>query len=214
MLLNYYGDLQNDIIEDGTYETQVCLDEVNRGGLFGNVFVCATIWNPTLQDPTGQMEKIKDSKKLTKKKRIELRQYIENNAIDQVTCSIDNNTIDNINILQSTFKAMYECLDIITKRHNIDRILVDGNIFPTYKMIPHVCVPKGDDTYIGIACSSILAKCNHDDWIESMCNQNNELDEKYSLLSNRGYGTKKHIEGIKQHGLTTYHRKSFCKNFT
>ena len=209
-MLKYYGDLQRDIEDDGRPEVQVCLDEVNRGGLFGNVFVCATIWNPLHEDDEMSVL-IKDSKKIPKKKRPMLRKYIEENAIDYVVCSIDNKTIDDINILQSTFKGMHQCLDVITSRHRIDRILVDGNFFQTYKCYPHTCVVKGDDTYIGIACSSILAKCNHDDWIEKICENDPSLNKKYDLMSNRGYGTKKHIQGIKENGLTSGHRKTFCK---
>ena len=209
-MLKYHGNLEHDIANEGQPEIQVCLDEVNRGGLFGNVFVAAVIWNPLLPDDDTNKQ-IKDSKRLSKKKRHELRKYIEQHAIDYAVCSIDNRTIDEINILQSTYKAMHECLNIITARNKVDRILVDGNRFPMYKCYAHQCVIKGDNEYIGIASASILAKCSHDDWLEDICRSNNELDEKYKLLSNRGYGTKAHILGIKEHGISNMHRKSFCK---
>ena len=209
-MLKYYGNLKEDIEEEGRPEVQVCIDEVNRGGLFGDVYICATIWDPLREDDDMSIL-IKDSKKIPKKKRPMLRKYIEENAVDYVVCSVNNKTIDKINILQSTFKGMHQCLDIITQRHKIDRILVDGNFFPTYKCYPHTCVVKGDATYLGIACSSILAKCNHDDRIEKLCAENPSLNEKYDMLSNRGYGTKKHIQGIKDYGITSAHRTTFCK---
>ena len=210
-MLKYYGDMDADIEEYGKPEIQVCIDEVNRGGLFGDVFVCASIWDP-LHEEDNFTQMIKDSKKLSKKKRHLLREYIEKNVVDFEIISLDNDVVDDINILQSTFKAMHKCLDSICERNKIDRILVDGNMFPTYKCYPHKCIVKGDNQYIGIACSSILAKCNHDDWIENICNTHPMLDERYGMLSNRGYGTKRHMNGLKMYGLTSRHRKTFCKN--
>ena len=97
-----------------------------------------------------------------------------------------------------------------------DTILVDGNYFKEYyingKKIDYECVIKGDNTYISIAAASILAKVYHDEHIEKLCEDNEDL-MKYDLLNNMGYGTKKHLEAIKEYGITEYHRKSFkCCN--
>ena len=120
-------------------------------------------------------------------------------------------TIDKINILQATLKSMHINLDNLMV--DIDHILVDGTNFNKYSNIPYTCVEKGDNKYYSIAAASILAKVEHDWYIEELCNKNPELNEKYDLLNNMGYGTKKHMESIKKYGTTKFHRKSFsiCK---
>ena len=92
---------------------------------------------------------------------------------------------------------------------NFNSILVDGNRFKKYNNIKHQCIIKGDNKFYSIAAASILAKEYHDDYIREICQKNLELDSNYKLLSNMGYGTKDHINGIKEHGITQYHRKSF-----
>jgi ribonuclease HII len=81
--------------------------------------------------------------------------------------------------------------------------------------IEHKCIEGGDNKYCAIAAASILAKTERDKYIEALCEENPELDEKYGLVKNKGYGTKKHIDGIKEHGITEYHRKTYglCKNY-
>ena len=96
---------------------------------------------------------------------------------------------------------------------DVDHILVDGTNFNKYSNIPYTCIVSGDDKYYSIAAASILAKVEHDWYIENLCKKHPELNEKYDLLNNMGYGTKKHMESIKKYGTTQYHRKSFgiCK---
>ena len=110
------------------------------------------------------------------------------------------------------------CLDNITDIINIDTILIDGNHFDFYsdkndKYIDHVCVIDGDNIYKSIAAASILAKTYRDEWIYKLVDENPEL-EKYDLRNNKGYGTKRHLDAIKEYGITKWHRKSFgiCKN--
>lgn len=105
------------------------------------------------------------------------------------------------------------------------QLLVDGNLFnpiTEYDKInqkivalPHICIEGGDNKYSAIAAASILAKVHRDKYIEDLCVEHPELSEKYSIDSNKGYGAKKHIDGIRQHGITQWHRKSFgiCKNY-
>ena len=97
-------------------------------------------------------------------------------------------------------------------------LIIDGNDFIPYRYnnetLPHQCVEKGDNTYSFIAAASILAKCAHDEYIEELCNEYPILDERYGLKANVGYGTKKHMDGIKEYGITQWHRKTYgcCKS--
>ena len=197
---------------------EVGLDEAGRGCLFGPVCVAAVIWldeDPIKDDKNYE---IKDSKKVSEKKRTLLKDYIKDNCIAYNIQLIHHNDIDKYNILQATLRGMHLCLNNITDIINIDTILVDGNHFDFYsdkndKYIDHVCVIDGDNIYKSIAAASILAKTYRDEWIYKLVDENPEL-EKYDLYNNKGYGTKKHLDAIKKYGITKWHRKSFgiCKN--
>jgi len=193
------------------------IDEVGRGCLFGPVVIASVIWLDI--DPNPELE-IKDSKKCSFKKIKELSEYIKNNSISYNIQFKDNNYIDKNNILESTLDGMRECVDNTIKHINIDTILVDGNRFHPYldyngDNIPHVCVINGDNTYKSIAAASILAKEYRDEYILNLVKDNPEL-EKYDILNNKGYGTKKHIEAIKKYGITKWHRNTFgiCKKYS
>tara|TARA_Y100000590_G_C15722615_1_gene1014025 strand:+ start:2183 stop:2824 length:642 start_codon:yes stop_codon:yes gene_type:complete len=197
---------------------EVGIDEAGRGSLIGRVYAATVIWNPELSEYENNLEKkineIKDSKKLSKIKRKELRDFIEEYAIDYGIGYVENDEIDSVNILNATLIAMHKSLDELTVIP--DTILVDGNYFKEYyineKKIDYECTIKGDDTYISIAAASILAKVYHDEYIEQLCKNDEDL-LKYDLLNNMGYGTKKHLRAIKDYGISEYHRKSFkcCK---
>ena len=197
---------------------EVGLDEAGRGCLFGPVCVGAVIWldeDPIKDDKNYE---IKDSKKVSEKKRTLLKDYIKDNCIAYNIQLIHHNDIDKYNILQATLRGMRLCLDNITDIINIDTILIDGNHFDFYSdkndnYIDHVCVIDGDNIYKSIAAASILAKTYRDEWIYKLVDENPEL-EKYDLRNNKGYGTKKHLDAIKKYGITKWHRKSFgiCKN--
>jgi len=190
---------------------EVGLDEVARGCMFGRVYSAAVIWPEDYEENPNYI--IKDSKKLSKKKREELYYYIIDNAIDWNVNYIENEEIDKLNILQATMKSMHNNLDKLLI--DVDHILVDGTNFNPYNKIPYTCVIKGDDKYYSIAAASILAKVEHDWYIEDLCKKKPELHEKYDLLNNMGYGTKNHMDNIKKYGISEYHRRSFgiCKNY-
>lgn len=181
--------------EDGLYAS---LDEVGRGCLAGPVVAAAVIWKPGPCD-----ELINDSKKLSKKQRVELAEYIKDNAIDYSVVLVDNREIDRINILNATMKAMHLCLDDLDV--DFDGILVDGNYFPSYKNKPHKTVVKGDGKYVSIAAASILAKVTRDNYMTEM----SRVYSEYGWDSNVGYGSKSHVAAIKEHGVTPLHRMSF-----
>lgn len=197
----YYS--KEEIIEAG-------LDEAGRGSLAGPVFAGAVIW-PRDLDPDIEHPKLNDSKKLSKKRREFLRNYIEENAIDFAVGSCTPQEIDEINILKASHLAMHRAI----KKLNIEPelLLVDGNMFTNYlkedgDIIEHECIIKGDGKYASISAASILAKTYHDDYIDKLVEENPELD-KYGWKTNMCYGTKTHMEAIKKYGTTIHHRKSF-----
>jgi len=173
-------------------------DEAGRGCLAGPVVAAAVIL------PAGfKNEMLNDSKKLSEKKRNELRPIIEKEAISWAVGVVDNNEIDEINILNASFLAMHRALDQLD--HVPDSILIDGNRFNPYKKIDHHCIVKGDGIYMSIAAASVLAKTYRDDIMV-------KLAKEYPYFGwerNMGYPTKIHREGIKKHGTTPYHRMSF-----
>ncbi len=193
-------------------------DEAGKGTLIGRVYASAVLWDENCID--SQIENIKDSKKISRKKRAILREFIETNAIAYGIGYIENEEIDEINILNASIKAMHlavnNLIDNLEKKNikiNFNRLIVDGNKFQTYihkktGFVPHTCVLKGDNIYLPIAAASILSKEYHDEYIRDLCDKNPELDN-YGLRNNQGYGTAIHYKALKEFGPTKYHRKSF-----
>ena len=174
------------------------IDEAGRGSLAGPVIAAAVILPKNYRN-----DALNDSKKLSEKKRIELKCIIENDSIDFAVCSIKPATIDKINILNSTFKAMHGALNKL--KIIPDFIIVDGNKFKKFKNINHKCIVKGDSKYQNIAAASILAKTYRDSYMI----RQHDLFPYFGWDRNKGYGTKFHINSIFKHGLTKLHRKSF-----
>ena len=173
-------------------------DEAGRGCLAGSVYAAAVIL------PDGyQNELLNDSKQLSEKKRYQLREIIERDAVAWAVGIVTPEEIDQINILNASILAMHRALDQLKVRP--EAIIVDGNRFKPYKKLPHTTIVKGDGKYLAIAAASILAKTYRDDYM----NQLAEEYPQYDWLSNKGYPTKKHREAIKQFGITPYHRKSY-----
>ena len=194
---------------------EIGIDEAGRGPLIGRVYAGAVIWQDDLE-----FDLIKDSKKLSKKKRKIALEWITNNIKYWGVGYADEKEIDNINILQATKLAMKRAIDQVclkTKEEKIQikNIIIDGCGWDTsFKPYNVESVIKGDSKYYSIAAASIIAKEYHDMHIKELVENEPELDTRYSLLSNMGYPTKKHIEGIEKYGITNYHRKTFksCKN--
>ena len=179
-------------------EFEVGIDEAGRGCIAGPVTASAVIL------PKGFNNKyLDDSKKLSEKKRLELKIIIEKEAVDYSVFFINAKIIDKINILNSTFKAMHGALNNLKTQPNF--ILVDGNKFIQYKDIPHKCIIKGDGKYQNIAAASILAKTYRDEYMKKLHSKYPE----FGWNTNKGYGTKFHMDMINKHGKTDFHRKSF-----
>lgn len=211
---------------------EIGVDEAGRGPLFGRVYTAAVILP---KDDTFEHSKMKDSKLFHSKKKIfEISEYIKENAIAWSISYEDEKVIDEINILQATQKCMHKSITstlkvfekkIINEENKQIHLLIDGNYFNPYKQfnkkrqiietISYTCVEDGDNKYTSIAAASILAKVARDKYIEELCQENQYLIEKYGIDSNKGYGSKKHLDGIKTNGITIWHRRSFgiCKQF-
>lgn len=222
--------LQKYYLEDPSI-IEIGVDEVGRGPMFGRVYTAAVILP---KDDSFNHSIIKDSKKFTSKKKItEVAEYIRANALGWFISYEDETTIDTINILQATQKSMHASILGIKKQYlntqtNTTKfqLLIDGNYFNPMTVMnkqrgiievePHVCIEGGDDKYTSIAAASILAKVARDEYIDELCKMYPELIEKYAIDSNKGYGSKKHMDGILKHGITIWHRRTFgiCKNYT
>ena len=173
-------------------------DEAGRGCLAGSVYAAAVILPEDYQN-----ELLNDSKQLTEKKRYQLREIIERDAVAWAVGIVTPEEIDKVNILNASILAMHRALDQLKVRP--EAIIVDGNRFKPYQKLPHTTIVKGDGKYLSIAAASILAKTYRDDYM----NQLAEEYPQYDWRSNKGYPTKKHREAIKQFGITPYHRKSY-----
>ena len=173
-------------------------DEAGRGCLAGSVYAAAVILPKDYQN-----DLLNDSKQLTEKKRYQLREIIERDAVAWAVGVVTSEEIDKINILNASILAMHRALDQLKVRP--EAIIVDGNRFKKYKDLPHTTIVKGDGKYLAIAAASILAKTYRDDYMNCLAKEY----PQYDWLSNKGYPTKKHREAIKQFGITPYHRKSY-----
>ena len=179
-------------------------DEAGRGCLAGSVYAAAVILPPDYQN-----ELLNDSKQLTEKRRYQLREIIQRDAIAWAVGIVTPEEIDKINILNASILAMHRALDQLKVRP--EAVIVDGNRFKPYKdpadgkALPSTTIVKGDGKYLSIAAASILAKTYRDDYM----NQLAEEYPQYDWLSNKGYPTKKHRDAIRQYGITPYHRKSY-----
>jgi ribonuclease HII len=200
---------------------EIGVDEVGRGPMFGRVYTAAVILP---KDNSFDHFKMKDSKKFHSKKKIkEVSDYIKMNAIAWSIEWEDEKVIDEINIRNATHSAMHKAIKNIYDDKKDTLLLVDGNDFKPFvvfknnslEQIPHITIEGGDNKYTAIAAASILAKVARDEYILELCKEHPYLTERYDIDNNKGYGTKKHMEGINKYGITDWHRKSFgiCKNY-
>jgi ribonuclease HII len=196
------------------------VDEVARGTFIGPVVAACVVLPNKFTDDT--YKDIKDSKKLSSKKREILANYIKNVCITYGIGLASQKEIDDINILNATMKAMHRAVDEAYKKHPFNKILVDGPLFKGYipngddkDIIEHICIPKGDANYLTIAAASIIAKDHHTKMIYEMVEKNPILNI-YDVKNNKGYGTAKHLKAIKENGITEFHRKTFglCKSLS
>ena len=178
--------------------TEAGCDEAGRGCLAGSVYAAAVILPPDYHN-----ELLNDSKQLTERRRYQLRETIEHDAISWAVGIVTPEEIDHINILNASILAMHRALDQLKVRP--EAVIIDGNRFKPYRDLPWTTIVKGDGKYLSIAAASILAKTYRDDYMNALA----EEYPQYDWRSNKGYPTKKHREAIKAYGITPLHRKSY-----
>ena len=218
---------------------EIGIDEAGRGPLFGRIYTAAVILP---KDEVFEYDKMKDSKKFSSSKKIlEVAEHIKTHALAWSVTYNDETVVDKINIRQAVLSSMHSSIKNVidttsssgddneskknskTKNKSEYFLLVDGNDFKPYMRfhddeftpVKHVCIEGGDNKYCAIAAASILAKTERDKYIEELCEENPELKDKYSIHKNKGYGTKLHLDGIKEYGISKWHRKSYgiCKDY-
>ena len=223
--------LQTCYSEENDYEIGV--DEVGRGPMLGRVYTAAVIL-PKDESLFNHCD-MKDSKRFHSKKKLEATaDYIKQHATAWAITFEDENVIDQINIRQATLKSMRNSITTLLNNNKTDlqitpqqkiQLIIDGNDFKpicydlyddsniTY--LNHICVEGGDNKYTCIAAASILAKVERDRYIGELCKEHPELSERYKIDSNKGYGAKAHMDGIKKYGITQWHRKTYgiCKQY-
>jgi len=173
-------------------------DEAGRGCLAGPLFAAAVIFPYNYVN-----EQLNDSKQLTKNQRDELREIILRDAVSWSVVSVSETVIDEINILNASFRGMNLAVKQLKTTPNL--LLIDGNRFKNETEIPYQCIVKGDAKYLSIAAASILAKTFRDDYMEKIDTE----FPMYGWKQNKGYPTPEHQEALLKNGRTKYHRKSF-----
>lgn len=186
-LLSHYSDL----VEAGC-------DEAGRGCLAGPVVAAAVILKKDKDYP-----ELNDSKQLTEKKRMVLRELVMQEALSYGVGIVSPEEIDKINILNASFLAMHRALDQLTLQPEL--LLIDGNRFNPYKKVKHICIVGGDAKYQSIAAASILAKTTRD----LMMKAYDEQYPQYNWKKNKGYPTLEHKQAIADYGTTPLHRMTF-----
>ncbi len=174
------------------------IDEAGRGCLAGPVVAAAVMLPPDYVN-----EELNDSKKLSHKQRLKLRQIILRDAMSWSLGMISAGRIDKVNILNATYEAMHEAIDGLHIRP--DYLLIDGNRFRAFEDIPHTCIIKGDGKFAHIAAASILAKTYRDEIMGMLAQE----FPHYGWAANKGYPTRAHKEAIRDFGISPQHRKTF-----
>ena len=173
-------------------------DEAGRGCLAGPVFASAVILPRNFK-----CKKLDDSKRLSPKIRVKLRNQIINESLAWSIGVVSEEEIDKLNILNASFLAMHRAIDNL--KIDPELLIIDGNRFNKYKDIEHMCIVKGDQKFMSIAAASIIAKTYRDDYMKKIDLEHPE----YNWKSNKGYPTLEHRSSLVKYGLTKYHRKSF-----
>lgn len=194
----YNDQIKKEIYEK--YEYIAGIDEVGRGPLAGPVVTCAVIMKKD-----SHIEGVTDSKKLNRKKMLDLKEKILSDAVAVSYGFANSKKIDQVNIRQATLAAMKDALEGLQIRPDI--VLIDAERIDTD--LPQLNIVKGDLNEYAISCASILAKVRRDDIMINF----SKIYPGYGFETNVGYGTKAHYEGLEKYGETPIHRQSFLRKF-
>jgi ribonuclease HII len=195
-------------------EIEAGIDEVGRGCLWGPLVTAAVIWLPE-EEWTNEIREvavqIKDSKKMSAKKRTKLAELIKAYALDSAIGVVEASEVDQLGMTCANQTAFARAVQGLTVPP--DRLLVDGTIPLQTNDWPgeqHTII-DGDALYLPIAAASILAKVHRDTWVESWCAEHKDIATNYSLVSSKGYGTAAHRNGLLTHGIHALHRRLFLR---
>ena len=181
----------------------VGVDEVGRGPLAGPVVCCAVIMPLSEEDI---IDGVDDSKKVSEKKRLLLDEKIREKAISYCICEVSSKEIDEMNILSATKYCMKKCVEGLSVKP--DAVIIDAvDIDVNYRKVITV---KGDLKSYSVGAASIVAKVYRD----NLMVEYSKIYPQYAFEKNKGYGTKEHINAIKEIGTCPIHRKTFVKNFS
>jgi ribonuclease HII len=195
---------------------EIGLDEAGRGSFWGPIMAGAVIlpneesWT---EDQRALFSILRDSKKLTPLKRQKIEKEIRKHI---VLCAVGMVTAEEINEMGITWanrEAFRRAVYSLPVEHSTCRLLIDGTLpMNNWNGEQHAIV-EGDNQYMAIAAASILAKVEHDRWITAYCGEHPECEERYHLLSSKGYGTAKHREGIRIYGGHELHRNIYIEQW-
>lgn len=200
---------------DTDLDIEAGVDEAGRGCLWGPLYAAATVWPPMSELSDEQkaiLPQIRDSKKVSEKRRTLLAAQIQELALDWSIGIVEPAEIDELGMTKANQLAFKRALDGLHVEP--DRLIVDGclSIYdPPWSMKEQVVQPEADGTYIPVAAASILAKTLRDAWVTEFCEKNTNLAQTYDLAKNKGYGTLKHRTGILESGATSLHRQLFLR---
>lgn len=186
-------------------ELVIYLDECAAGVLSGDLFVCGLVIK---KEDLDKLAGVNDSKKLTEKKRAELFPKIIEIVIDYELIRMTPEEVDNLNVFQARMEGFRRAIEIISKRTGATYAVIDGNKKPENTTVETDVLVKADAILPGVSCASIVAKHSHTLYINELCKQ--ELYKKYGFENHKGYGTKLHLEKLKEYGpIHGFHRFSY-----
>lgn len=182
------------------------LDEAGAGPGFGPLVACAA----TLQEG-HTVEGLADSKVLSEKKRNVLFEALQTQCRFGLGV-VTNEEIDEWGMAEARRKVFERALEDFARKYDdfqIRHLIVDGTIFRPWKDVPYTLMAKADQKIPNVSAASILAKVTRDTQMKALCDAEPDLDQKYKIRQNKGYLSKDHIEGIREHGFSRFHRKSY-----
>jgi ribonuclease HII len=192
------------------------IDEAGRGCFWGPIVAGAVIWPPEEEWTDEHRELvpfIRDSKKTTKAARPRIAAGIQSLAVDWGVGFVTSTEVNDRGMTWANQEAFRRAIDACYTGLDPELLLIDGVLGLPDTQLRYECIPGGDGLYIPIAAASILAKHGRDSWVTEWSKEHPVTAERYDLLSNMGYGTVKHREGLKKWGAHELHRGLFIRNW-